>query len=190
MAKGDKIKGGLTDKWSVEDVAKKHGVGVKGIENQLKKGIEIEFEHTKDKAVAREIALDHLYEIPDYYNRLDNMEKEAKKEMKEGKENITDFARRMRELAGLAEGNQAKSLKTVQEGESSFESGATFKATDVISSNEKSAINESVDSKDEEFETHQFEQKAIEEGEEDKELYTLNENTVIVLDFLDEEESN
>jgi hypothetical protein len=40
----------------------------------------------------------------------------------------------------------------------------------------------------EEFETHKFEQKTIEEGGEDSVLYNLNENTVIVLDFLNEDE--
>lgn len=44
---------------------------------QLKKGIEVEFEHTKSKLVAKLIAKDHLSEIPDYYTRLDKMEKEA-----------------------------------------------------------------------------------------------------------------
>jgi len=44
---------------------------------QLAKGIEIEMEHTKDPEVAKEIALDHLTEIPDYYNRLEEMEEEA-----------------------------------------------------------------------------------------------------------------
>jgi len=34
-------------------------------------------EHTTDRAVAREVAMDHLTEIPDYYSRLDKMEGEA-----------------------------------------------------------------------------------------------------------------
>jgi hypothetical protein len=42
---------------------------------QLSKGIKIELEHTGDVAVAREIALDHLNEFPDYYDRLENVEK-------------------------------------------------------------------------------------------------------------------
>jgi hypothetical protein len=40
-------------------------------------GIEVELEHTNDRDIAREIALDHLFELPDYYTRLKNMEKEA-----------------------------------------------------------------------------------------------------------------
>ncbi|RLI46503.1 hypothetical protein DRO61_09140, partial [Candidatus Bathyarchaeota archaeon] len=43
-------------------------------ENELAMGIEIEFEHTKDKDLAKQIALDHLSEIPDYYTKLKAME--------------------------------------------------------------------------------------------------------------------
>ena len=46
---------------------------------QLKKGIKIEREHIKDDDIAKKIALDHLAEIPDYYDRLEKMEKEAEK---------------------------------------------------------------------------------------------------------------
>lgn len=46
-------------------------------EDELKRGIEIEMEHTDDPYIALEIAKDHLAEIPDYYTRLDIMEKEA-----------------------------------------------------------------------------------------------------------------
>jgi len=37
---------------------------------QLRMGIEVEFEHVDDRAIAQEIALDHLAEIPDYYTKL------------------------------------------------------------------------------------------------------------------------
>ena len=236
MAKGDKIKGGFADKVSAEDIAKKHKVSVKDIEAQIKMGRKVEMEHVDDEKLAEEIALDHLYEIPDYYTRLDKMEKEAKKE------NITEFARRMRELAGLSESNQKKSIHTIQEGFSSHFDKSGNRVYDVydlpvdvdsieelvrladsdeeldsflrteLSSNEgvkvnngnifwgsdifdflkseprhsiANSINESEESQ---FETHKFEQKTIEEGEEDGELYSLNENTIIVLDFLDEDE--
>lgn len=43
---------------------------------QLKKGIEIELEHTKDKELAKSIAMDHLDEHPRYYEFLTKMEKE------------------------------------------------------------------------------------------------------------------
>lgn len=275
----DKIPGGLTDKLTIADVAKKHNTSIEKIKKELHTGINVETEHTNSKEEAEEIALDHLFELPDYYKRLEKMEKEAKKE--EVSENITAYARRMRELAGLADGNQHKTLKTIQNGESSFEGGATFYAKDMariikeyfqgdvngldgvfipngsytisnsggyeimlndsgdsakvrdaygsdnpqisdwleieyvpsedgelddegniemeavidpngynIPLNQVMRINENTTSKntEDEFETHQFEQKSIEEAADDKELYKLNENTIIVLDFLDDEE--
>ena len=48
---------------------------------ELKKGEEIEHEHTDSKKIAKKIAKDHLSEIPDYYERLDKMEKKKKKEL-------------------------------------------------------------------------------------------------------------
>jgi len=47
---------------------------------ELAKGIKIEQEHTSDPQLAKKIALDHLAEIPDYYTRLDKMEKQAEAE--------------------------------------------------------------------------------------------------------------
>jgi len=60
---------------TVESIAKKHRVPVEQIKSQLAKGIKVELEHTSDRAVAHEIALDHLGEFPDYYNRLAQAEK-------------------------------------------------------------------------------------------------------------------
>lgn len=51
-------------------IAKKHGVSVKHITDQLAKGIKVELEHTSNKNTATEIALDHLNEDPDYYTKL------------------------------------------------------------------------------------------------------------------------
>jgi len=68
---------------SVEQIAKKHGVSADAIEAQIAKGIAVEREHTNSDAEAHEIARDHLDEFPDYYDRLDDMEKKAKKDMKE-----------------------------------------------------------------------------------------------------------
>ena len=56
----------------------KKGIGIKDVDReQLYMGIEVETEHTPCKPIATKIALDHLAEIPDYYTRLDKMEKEA-----------------------------------------------------------------------------------------------------------------
>lgn len=46
---------------------------------ELEMGIKVEMEHTKNKAIAKRIALDHLAEFGDYYTRLLKMEKEAEK---------------------------------------------------------------------------------------------------------------
>lgn len=72
--KNDLIKGGLSDKSTIEDIAKKHNVSISDIENQLKKGIEVEREHTNNIEMAKEIAMDHLFELPDYYDRLEKIE--------------------------------------------------------------------------------------------------------------------
>lgn len=53
----DIIKGGLADKKNIEDFDNE----------QLKKGIEVEMEHTNDVNIAMEIAMDHLTENPKYY---------------------------------------------------------------------------------------------------------------------------
>lgn len=55
---------------SAEEVAKKHGVSIDVINQQLKIGIKVETEHTNDTKMAREIALDHLNEKPNYYTKL------------------------------------------------------------------------------------------------------------------------
>lgn len=60
---------------SFEDICKKHNVSYKRLMIQLSKGIKVELEHVADLAVAREIALDHLNEFPDYYDRLEQVEK-------------------------------------------------------------------------------------------------------------------
>ena len=65
---------------TVEQIAKKHGVDVSFIQKQLEMGEPIEHEHTKDHDLAKDIALQHLGEIPDYYTRLKKMEADAKKQ--------------------------------------------------------------------------------------------------------------
>lgn len=71
--------GGKSNGMSLEDIAKKHNVPLKSIEHQLKLGIKVEKEHTKFDKVAHRIAMDHLVELPDYYTRLNKMEKDAEK---------------------------------------------------------------------------------------------------------------
>jgi hypothetical protein len=56
----DELKGGEGDKLSEKDVCPK----------QLAIGIEVELEHTGKRAIAKEIALDHLAEDKKYYTKL------------------------------------------------------------------------------------------------------------------------
>lgn len=58
----------------VEAIAKKHKVSTAYVETQLKHGITVEKEHTSLVDVARQIALTHLGEDPDYYKKLKKVE--------------------------------------------------------------------------------------------------------------------
>ena len=68
------LDGGIADSHSIQDIADKHNVDVSNVQAELEAGIEVEMEHTDDRNVAEEIALDHLYEMSDYYSRLADME--------------------------------------------------------------------------------------------------------------------
>ena len=73
FAKGKDIKeeefvGGEADNMTPEDLAKKHDVDIKDIKKEIGIGTQIEKEHTDDDAAAREIAMDHIAEYPDYYS--------------------------------------------------------------------------------------------------------------------------
>ena len=59
---------------SLKKLSKKYGISINDLGDQLAKGIEVEKEHTTDPMVAAEIALDHLNELPDYYDRLEKVE--------------------------------------------------------------------------------------------------------------------
>ena len=84
----DKISGGLADGKSIRDLVVHHGkdswasIQFESLEKQLKKqlekGIKHELEHTTDESVAREIAMDHLWEDRKYYDKLDSIEESTK----------------------------------------------------------------------------------------------------------------
>lgn len=61
---------------TVTDLVVKHKVPKEYILSQLDAGIKIEKEHTNDYDTAKEIALDHLNEDPDYYKKLAKAELE------------------------------------------------------------------------------------------------------------------
>lgn len=63
-ARKDRIPGGLADKKTARDFDRQ----------ALAAGIAVEMEHTSDRAVAAEIAMDHLTEDPSYYTKLSQME--------------------------------------------------------------------------------------------------------------------
>jgi predicted GNAT family acetyltransferase len=75
FGKSERIKGGLADKKKPSDFDKK----------KLKAGAKVESEHTSDKKVAQEIAMDHLTEDKNYYKKLKTIEKmEIPKPIKAG----------------------------------------------------------------------------------------------------------
>lgn len=70
----NKLKGGLSDKMSLEGIARKHSVFLGTIKQAVEAGIKVEMEHTNDKGQAEEIARDHVSEDPEYYKKLKKME--------------------------------------------------------------------------------------------------------------------
>lgn len=62
--------GGIAKGKSFKAIAKMHNVPLSEINKQLKMGMKIESEHTKNKAIQRLIARDHLFENPQYYTIL------------------------------------------------------------------------------------------------------------------------
>lgn len=72
--KEDKIPGGLAKGMSLSDIAKHHDISPQTLKNEFIKGYAVEREHTTDVEVAKEIALDHLYEDPNYYSKLSKIE--------------------------------------------------------------------------------------------------------------------
>ena len=74
----EKIPGGLAKGMTIKDLADHHKVDVDTIKKALAKGIKVELEHTTDKAVAKEIAMDHVYEDLKYYDKLKKIEENLK----------------------------------------------------------------------------------------------------------------
>lgn len=68
-----KTGGHLSKGKSLKDIAEMHNVSLSHIKEQLKKGIEVESEHTSDKKEQIRIAKDHLVENPNYYTILEKV---------------------------------------------------------------------------------------------------------------------
>lgn len=78
VKEGEVLKGGKADNKSLSDLAKKHNLPIMDMKKELSKGVKTEMEHTDNKRKATEIAMDHLYEDPKYYDKLKKIEsKEA-----------------------------------------------------------------------------------------------------------------
>lgn len=94
--KEEKIEGGVADGKTLMNIVKKHSKGdsvdpstkrkikdiFRKIKIQLNKGIKVEMEHTNSRVKAREIAMDHLWEDPKYYDKLEKIETKEEKEKK------------------------------------------------------------------------------------------------------------
>lgn len=93
FVKEEEIEGGKAKDKSLMDLAKKHTKDrttqkqsperiekmYNHLERQLKKGTKVEMEHTDNKKIAKEIAMDHLTEDPNYYNKLAKIHREGEK---------------------------------------------------------------------------------------------------------------
>ena len=64
-----KKQGHISDHMSLLNIAKKHGVKNSELRSELKKGIQVEKEHTSSNTKAARIALDHLFEDPHKKNK-------------------------------------------------------------------------------------------------------------------------
>lgn len=71
----EKTLDGLAKNKTLNQIAKKDEIDVLKLKKQLKMGMGVEKEHTKNKTVAKKIAMDHLFEDPKYYTKLKNIEK-------------------------------------------------------------------------------------------------------------------
>lgn len=119
---------------SVDQIAKKHNTSTERIEKQLKRGIKVEMEHTTDKSEAKNIALQHLAERPDYYTRLKKVEESTKS----GDEELHDwFNKKDRPLKGSGKKDDCyhKVKSRYRVFPSAYASGALSKCRKVGASN-------------------------------------------------------
>jgi hypothetical protein len=88
----DKIPGGLAKGKTIIDLAKKYDsngyydptqFAKEYIKPKLMKGIKVEMEHTTDVRIATEIAMDHLWEDINYYDKLANIENPTNEGLKD-----------------------------------------------------------------------------------------------------------
>lgn len=93
----DLIPGGIAQNKDINDLIEKYTPTYKGdnitsyINKQLEDGIKIEKEHTTDENIAKEIAIDHLWEDINYYIKLDKMENPSKSKIDEYINKIMEY---------------------------------------------------------------------------------------------------
>lgn len=75
----NKIPGGLAQYATIGEIAAMHKLPVADIIKQMMKGVKVESEHTTDLDIAMEIAFDHVYEDPKYYDKLSSIEENTLK---------------------------------------------------------------------------------------------------------------
>jgi len=82
-----RLKGGTADKMTEEEIADALGEELSDVNRILDKGQKVEMEHTNDKKIARQIAMDHLMKVEslDYYDELEKMEEKIKARKQERK---------------------------------------------------------------------------------------------------------
>jgi hypothetical protein len=151
----DSIKGGLSDNKTFEDLINKYirkGMPITQLEKELKSqlnmGIKVEMEHTKNKKMATEIAMDHLWEDPKYYSKLKKIE--TKEEIIKGKFNkgftndVTKNLKMNKPIGKLTSIGKSENIEATSSGSSgqystalfseSEEGGETTEATSTASS--------------------------------------------------------
>ncbi len=138
-------------------LAKKTGINISKYKmDELVKGMFVELEHgshnqntnvTDDDPIQTfKIALAHLDELPDYYTRLNNMEKEAKsiKTENEIKKKVSteQMSKRFKELCGIVENKHKKQLTNI-----------------ILTENKKNILKEEIDSNN--FDIIEFENDGL-----------------------------
>ena len=78
ISEKEKLVGGKADGKTLQSVADHHDgkATYASLERQLAMGLKVEKEHSHDKKEAEEIALDHLWEDPEYYTKLATIHKD------------------------------------------------------------------------------------------------------------------
>ena len=109
----DEVKGGEADKLSVEDLAKKHDVSVEDIKKELKVGRKVEMEHTDDENLAKEIAMDHIAEYPDFYTNPKHGSIASEKGLEKVHEAFFGFGKKKNKDDQFDNMKMAREIKTI-----------------------------------------------------------------------------